>query len=670
MNRNAKPNPELLAPVGSLECFHAAVEAGADAVYLGIGDYHARQRANNFTIKTLAYLVPYAREREVNVYVTVNTLIKQAEFRDLIYLLHQLEQLQVDALIVQDLGVVRIAKRHFPGQTLHASTQMAIHNSLGAEAALKLGLERAILSRELTLEEIGCIAKETAIELELFVHGALCYSLSGLCLASSYLGGRSGNRGRCTQACRRQYSDGSETGFFFSAKDLCALDYLEEFRELGIASLKIEGRMKGAEYVYQVVSAYRQALDGGAETSAIREALRMDFGREKTSFFLPSPFPEDLIAADAPAGTGIFLGRVTQVSDRILVIPSEIPVRPGDRIRLHRQTGERGKGVSVIASKFQGALLHLTVGIRIEAKKGNLAYLVSRKDSDENAWSGKKLDRAPVFPQNRQAKVGKLLAKVSKRPSCREAEKLYIRIDGIDWLNLLKTIPFDRLVLNGSREEFEGLLQTPKQLRHWRERLILELPPFIPEGELPEYRSLIARLRERGLTSWMCGHFSQSGLFAEDIELHAGNSVWTNNRATQNLLAESRFATFQYSLEEEILNLKAIAAPNGVLPLFGYVPLFVSRIRPPTRPGGRLFDSRSDEFRYFAKGNLHYLIGGEPVCLFHRREKMESLGITSFLLDFSFAKPSRRWMNTLLFHYRNRKRLPDTTLFNHKRGLK
>ena len=194
---------ELLAPAGSTESFLAAIDGGADAIYCGTSLLNARMRAKNFTIPQLSYLVPYAHSRGVKIYITMNTLVKNGELESIFDLLYQLSQLEVDAIIVQDIGLIEIAKNYFPSLSIHASTQMAIHNLDGVEVAEKLGMERVILARELTIDEIGYITRRSNIEVEIFVHGALCYSISGICLASSYLGGMSGNRGKCTQVCRR-----------------------------------------------------------------------------------------------------------------------------------------------------------------------------------------------------------------------------------------------------------------------------------------------------------------------------------------------------------------------------------------------------------------------------------------------------------------------------------
>ncbi|MBU2646440.1 U32 family peptidase, partial [bacterium] len=235
--------PELLAPAGSLESFNAALEAGADAVYLGVGALNARLRARNFTMDSLAHLLGRAKNSQVRIYVTLNTLVKQEELKSVLDMLYQLQQLEVDAVIVQDLGLAYLAHRYFPALTLHASTQMVIHNRMGLDAMGQLGIKRAVLSRELSFAEVERLQQDTPVELEVFIHGALCYAISGLCLASSFIGGWSGNRGRCTQVCRRKFSSQQDEGYAFSPGDLWAVDHIADFSRIGISSLKIEGRM-------------------------------------------------------------------------------------------------------------------------------------------------------------------------------------------------------------------------------------------------------------------------------------------------------------------------------------------------------------------------------------------------------------------------------------------
>ncbi|MDP2104864.1 MAG: peptidase U32 family protein, partial [Desulfobulbaceae bacterium] len=256
------PQPlELLAPAGSVESFFAAIEAGADAVYCGLKDFSARAKAKNFTIDEMERLAAYAHQEGKQLYVALNTLIKETELPKLIDTLTALAAIPVDALIIQDLGLWRLARTFFPELPLHASTQLTIHNAAGVKMLERMGFSRAVLARELSLTEISAIRGQTSMELEHFVHGALCYSISGHCLFSSYTSGNSGNRGRCGQPCRRRYSAQGKTGFYFSTSDLSAIALAPKLATAGVMSFKIEGRMKNAEYVSTVVTAYRKVLD-------------------------------------------------------------------------------------------------------------------------------------------------------------------------------------------------------------------------------------------------------------------------------------------------------------------------------------------------------------------------------------------------------------------------
>ena len=253
--------PELLAPAGSLEAFFAAMEKGADAVYAGLHEFSARAKAKNFSLGQLERMLAYAHGQGRRVYVTLNTLVKENELPQLVDLLAALEGMRVDGVILQDMAVARLIREHFPGIPLHASTQMTIHNSLGVKQLEELGFERVVLARELHIDEIKSIVAVSRAEIECFIHGALCFSFSGQCYFSSFLGGHSGNRGRCAQPCRRQYTYRGKEGYYFSTNDFSSIDMVPQLIDAGIASLKIEGRMKSAEYVASVVGAYRLVLD-------------------------------------------------------------------------------------------------------------------------------------------------------------------------------------------------------------------------------------------------------------------------------------------------------------------------------------------------------------------------------------------------------------------------
>ena len=268
---------EILAPAGDFAAARSAVHNGADAIYVGGSILNARRAAKGFSGEELKELCAFCRLRKVKVYVTVNTMTKEEEIPDLMRLAKEIAEAGADAAIVSDLGVARILCAACPSLPLHASTQMNIHSLRGIQALEKLGFTRVVLARELTLAEIAEICKNTAMEIEVFAHGALCMCYSGNCYFSAVIGQKSGNRGLCAQPCRLPYE---QNRYPLSLKDLCALEYLDELKKAGVASLKIEGRLKSPEYVGSVTAAYRKALDGSRPTAEDLERLAHIFSRD------------------------------------------------------------------------------------------------------------------------------------------------------------------------------------------------------------------------------------------------------------------------------------------------------------------------------------------------------------------------------------------------------
>ena len=272
---------ELLAPAGSMEALRAAVQNGANAVYLGCGAFNARQSAKNFTPQTLTEAIKYCHIRGVAVHLTLNTLVSDREVAEVTALIRHAALSGVDAFIVQDLGVVHLCREIAPHVPIHGSTQMTVHSLPGVLLCAAWGMSRVVLSRELSREEIRYICQNSPIEIEVFGHGALCMGYSGQCYFSAAIGGRSGNRGRCAQPCRQSYGYGRWQNLHpLSLKDNCLVHYLRELEDMGVASLKLEGRMKRAEYVATVTRVYRQALDGGNVSKAMMEALYAAFNRQ------------------------------------------------------------------------------------------------------------------------------------------------------------------------------------------------------------------------------------------------------------------------------------------------------------------------------------------------------------------------------------------------------
>lgn len=338
---------ELLAPAGSWDALVAAVQNGADAVYAGGTAFSARAYAQNFDRDTLKKAVDYCHLYGKKLYMTVNTLVDDGELKEMVSYAADAYKMGVDAFIVQDLGAARVMIDM--GLPVHASTQMTVHNTEGVKFLHRMGFKRVVLSRELTLDEIRNITANTPIEIEVFVHGALCVSYSGQCLLSSLIGGRSGNRGRCAQPCRKLYQlvyGGKAIGdarYLLSMKDLNTIDWLKDIVNAGVASLKVEGRMKRPEYVATVIRAYRSALDGVLSEQDRRD-LEAIFNRKFTRGYILGENPEDVVNPESPKNRGVYVGRLLSVKKGIGSFDFDVTVSVGDGIMI----GDTGFTISAI----------------------------------------------------------------------------------------------------------------------------------------------------------------------------------------------------------------------------------------------------------------------------------------------------------------------------------
>ena len=334
---------ELLSPVGDFECLKAAVQNGANSVYFGAANFNARASAANFDLTNLKEAIAYAKLRGVNTHLTLNTLIKDTEFEDAVLLAKKAYEFGIDAIIVQDLGLARFLIKNFPDLPIHASTQMTVHNLEGALEAQKLGFKRVVLSRELSLEEIQYICSNTNVEIETFIHGALCISYSGQCLFSSMIGGRSGNRGKCAGPCRLPYelsgtlpsSSQSQTsktnnsksevstiskGYLLSTKDLCGLEFLPKLIDAGVMCFKIEGRMKTPEYVATVTRIYRKYIDLALSNKPyiidekdVKDLMQVFNRGGFSTGHLDSKANTSLVFPEKPNNMGIYIGNIANL---------------------------------------------------------------------------------------------------------------------------------------------------------------------------------------------------------------------------------------------------------------------------------------------------------------------------------------------------------------------
>lgn len=392
---------ELLAPVGSFDSLKAAVQNGANAVYLGGKDFSARASANNFDREELKEAVKYAHIRDVRVFVTTNTLIKQNELEDFVEYAKFLYDIDVDAIIMQDIGAAMLIHELLPDFELHASTQMVAHSLEDIQYLESIGFKRVVLARELTVEEIKYICDNTNVDIEIFVHGALCVCYSGGCLMSSMIGNRSGNRGRCAQPCRQKYTmiDISTVeeihnngDYLLSTKDLNTIEEIDKIIDTGVLSLKIEGRMKKPEYVATVIKSYRDAINEYETTKKVNisdetmEDLYTIFNRKFTKGLILGEVGEEVMNSNVPNNQGLYVGKVVDYNKKAkrLKIKLEGTLKKGDGINLGGGTiGRIIKGKDITQIGYKGETIELDfIG---EAKKNQLVFKTSDTDLIDRA---------------------------------------------------------------------------------------------------------------------------------------------------------------------------------------------------------------------------------------------------------------------------------------------
>ena len=600
-SRKKKETMELLAPAGSFPAFEAALEAGADAVYVGAPGFNARALSRDFTFAEIGSMIHQAHKQGVKLYIAMNSLVKEAELPAALEALSCFESLRPDALIIQDLGLLYLARTWFPDLPLHASTLMSVHNSLGAEELTKLGFERVVLARELTIEEIGAIHQQTGAELEVFIHGAMCFSYSGLCLFSSLHGGKSSLRGQCVQPCRRHYSwqrpgkqggrvsqhkgmkgrkgiqkkpTGSSAGYLFSMNDLCGIDMLPEMQAAGVRCLKIEGRLKSAQYVANTVAAYRMALDSLDEPDAVQDKILQKahrllddaMGRKRSSGYLLSEKPGEAITPSQSGNSGRMLGRVKGIQEErsrdgknklTFQVVLGAQVSEGDRLRLHdEQSGNRfsftlrslqvrGKHqktahagqkaqLSFLVSRkehihrhFQGSLFKVDVGSRITAERsGNKRRqkLSSHKVLPDMskvedilaqlAWKRGPVNLKPVgIAPGRQGKK-----KGGGRRSGGKEPPWWVAVSQLNDLRQRMPVRPARFLVPFNRENIQQLKQSAEKIRKYSSRIIWCLPAILHEADLAWTRKEIEKIGELGYARFSLGHYSQYGLLYPLIE--------------------------------------------------------------------------------------------------------------------------------------------------------
>jgi len=691
--------PELLAPAGSPEALDAAIGEGADAVYLGLKSFNARLRSANFAFSQFEAAVAALHRLGKRLYLTVNTVFEEREADRMWQFLEYVERVGPDAIIVQDLGVARMARAHFPSLRLHASTQMNVGSARGVNQLSRLGFKRVVLPRELSIEEIAAIKAGSSLELEAFVHGALCVSCSGLCLFSSFLGGKSANRGACAQACRRLYVAGDSEGYWFSPDDLELVAQLPALTEAGLSSLKIEGRMKSAEYVGTVVSAYRRMLDGmGSDPErALAEAraiLANDFARAKTMYFALGPGTRFIRPAQA-GGTGISLGRVRETREvggcRYCLIeglasggsqtegegggqPGFAGIAPGDSLRLHgaRDGERRTTRVLELNQGLEGLWLRLAD----PASPGDSVYVIQPKAMSRRY--------KPVLPPNLDSfrrQPGRARAPSPAGPPPGRADKdvfpegLYAMTDRVADLFTFQSMPPAKAMLRISRESLAELLDAGRRLPFRGDSLVAVLDPFFPEADAAWLDEAVEALMGAGVRRFVANNLGHFGLLRKrDLALASGEYLYAFNAWAVAHLREMGAALLTAPLEiskQDLLRtLEPAERPGVFVSLFAAPALFRMRARLLSMHGYEEYVSKEGEayvLREGAGGSV--LIPAQPFSIVDRRAFLMEAGFRRFILDFSYMGVKKADYRDIMGAALSSSVLPGTTRFNWKDGF-
>ncbi|MBR5227235.1 MAG: U32 family peptidase [Clostridia bacterium] len=392
-------NVEVLSPAGNKKAFIAALNAGADAIYMGVGKYNARAMAENFTIEEYCECIKEAHKREVKVYLTLNTLVKNNEIREALNLVAILYSKGLDAVILQDLGLAMKIHELFPKLNIHASTQMSVYSLEQVNFLKSLGFSRVVLARELSVQEIENICKATGVEVEVFVHGALCVSFSGQCNMSRLIGEKSANRGTCAQTCRMRYSlykDGEkrpiiQDKYILSKKDIWGLDYVERLVKAGVKSLKIEGRNKGPEYVAQATKVYKDRINGSVDDKEKADLLQVFNRSGKSEGYLNGVRFKDSISLDTPKNVGVILGKVLDVNKKYIKVKLENDIDLHDGIEINSNLGAastivtciRNNKFDIVNKKVQSGNVVWLGDINSKCNVGDVVYKTSDSKLNE-----------------------------------------------------------------------------------------------------------------------------------------------------------------------------------------------------------------------------------------------------------------------------------------------
>ena len=660
---------ELLAPAGSMEALRAAVQNGANAVYLGCGQFNARQSAQNFTPQTLAEAITYCHVRGVAVHLTVNTVVSDHEMQELAALIRHAAISGIDAFIVQDLGVVQLCKQIAPNVPIHGSTQMTVHSLPGVQLCAAWGMTRVVLSRELSREEIRYLTANSPLEIEVFAHGALCMCYSGQCYLSAAIGGRSGNRGRCAQPCRQSYGYGRwQSRYPLSLKDNCLVHYLKDLEDMGVVSLKLEGRMKRPEYVAAVTGVYRSALNGTPVDRNMMNILSEAFNRQGfTDGYYSGRLGEDMFGVREDAQTNPTFAKqmrqtYEQIENPLVPVVFHATVTPSrSSLTVVDPEGRQCTAEGPVPEPARVAELTEEVLIARLQKTGGTPYYcndvrvnltggITLSASAINALRRDALNMLTALRGRRDLPVVGRPSKVTRFAGNRQKPQLTVQVTTRDQITgrLLKMNPAVLYVPMHLLTEDVGYCS-------WltgQVNVCAVLPRIVHDNELPALKEALRTLRQYGVREVLIGNIGLLLPVREcrmrvrgDFGLNLYNSAAVN--AARELEMESATLSFEMTLPQ--IRDVSKAVPCELL-AYGRMQLMVTenclihgRTGECTCHLGatKLVDKTGAEFPVIRDGNTcrSILLNGKNLNWLDRQEDLNRLGLWAIRLYFTTENP-------------------------------
>lgn len=677
---------ELLAPAGSPEALNAAIGEGADAVYLGLQDFNARARAKNFTYKQFESAVNKLHSMDKKIYVTMNTVFEEREASMVYNLLKYLSAIRPDGIIVQDVGILNMASRDFPDLPIHASTQMNISSFEGVNSLSKFNVKRVVLSRELDLEQIKDIRRSTTTELEIFVHGALCVSLSGACLFSSYFGGKSANRGRCTQACRRLYENGDnfkEKKYYFSLNDLSLLKYVPELIESGINSLKLEGRMKSYQYISTVVKAYRLMIDeykSDRESAFIRanEILKCDFARKKTDFLFINRDNKNIVSGDRSGQTGIYQGKIISTeSDEngvVLVLDRDTDISKGDTVRIQAFDDSKRVSVRVISGLTDRSFLIKSNDDFVPSKNDEV-FIVNKQEYDRSYPSvienniNKYKKHPGIMPPPKHEKIA--YKKIFKLP-----DGYYVKINKSSDIYILQTERPEKVIFHVNRFNQDELFSNLGKTQFNPGDFILYLEPYFDMNEQEYLKGSIEKFIEKGFNVFMINNYGQYNILKRyDVNLICGPFLYTFNSYSvyfiNNLGIKHIVSPIENSKKNLYLTKDNSKNAEFFITIFSYPELFQIISRFDSIYTEKVIKDSQNNYDFFMNygKDKTSVLPQNPFCITDKVIDLKKKGFNKFIIDLAFTKLNKSLYKQIMRYAKTSIHMEKTSRFNWKDGF-